>query len=184
MIFNESGVSVSPEAENSWSWHIALSGFGYSGQASPITVKPQLSVDKNRVEYEYSPQLTEWYINDERGLEQGFTIEIPPQPRINTPLVIEMALDTTLTPRAIDSGEAIAFFDGSGEHIKNRGIYQKWYRKIITGLKKTEKTARQIKATKQKKQKIGVKCGINVNSRIDGFARSHAQGSFCQKMFS
>ncbi|MCK4757712.1 MAG: FG-GAP repeat protein [Thermoplasmata archaeon] len=117
MIFNENGVSVSPEAENSWSWDIALSGFGYSGQVSPITAKPQLSVDKNRVECEYSPQLTEWYINDERGIEQGFTIETPPQPRINAPLVIEMALETTLKPKMIDNGEAIAFHDNLGEHI-------------------------------------------------------------------
>ena len=117
IIFNESGVSVSPNTENSWSWDIGLSGFGYSGQVSSITTKPQLSVEKNHINYEYSPQLTGWYINDEKGLEQGFTIEAPPQPKINAPLVIEMALETTLTPRAIDKGEAIAFHDDSGEHV-------------------------------------------------------------------
>ena len=33
---------------------------------------------KNRMEYQRGMGLTEWFVNDRRGLEQGFTLKEPP----------------------------------------------------------------------------------------------------------
>jgi len=55
-----------------WTWGLALTGFG-RGEPSqrPPEVEPILQA--NRVEYRRGP-ITEWYVNDEHGLEQVFQI--------------------------------------------------------------------------------------------------------------
>jgi PKD repeat protein len=117
MNFNENGVSVLPYTASGSSLNISLSGFGYNGQVSSVTVKPRITVDKNRVEYAHSPQITEWYVNDEKGLEQGFTIQTPPESRVDKSLIIEMSLETSLVPKMIANGETIVFHDSSGERV-------------------------------------------------------------------
>src|ERR1700744_2330293 len=55
------------------SFHLA--GYGYGDDLH----KPGRAVvvqDANRIEYR-RPKLTEWYVNGEKGLEQGFTFEKP-----------------------------------------------------------------------------------------------------------
>ena len=58
-----------------------------------------LAADGNRIEYRRGP-LTEWYVNDERGLEQGFTLAAAPSPAgaPGAPLVLELAIAGGLRP--------------------------------------------------------------------------------------
>ena len=53
-----------------------LIGIGAPGQVSLVQPGERF-VDGNRLEYRRG-EVTEWYINDERGLEQGFTLNTPP----------------------------------------------------------------------------------------------------------
>ena len=87
-----------------WTLELRTTGYGNEGDIRPLPALTETVADGNRLEFRRAG-LTEWYINDERGLEQGFTIEAPPRGEGAT-LVLELALDTDLIPTLIGDPEA------------------------------------------------------------------------------
>ena len=90
--------------------YLRLTGYGYEGHIRPVAAA-QLSAVGNGIEYRRGKPstLTEWYINDERGLEQGFVLVSPPSPatageggRGGEGLVLELALSGNLTPNLVN----------------------------------------------------------------------------------
>ncbi len=74
-----------------------------------VTGYPSAAPARNgdRVEYRRG-ELTEWYQNDARGLEQGFTLaHRPSQYRANEPLVLRLAVEGDLRPVMAPGGEAV-----------------------------------------------------------------------------
>ncbi|MEW5986174.1 MAG: FG-GAP-like repeat-containing protein [Chloroflexota bacterium] len=76
-------------------------------------------VSANRLEYQRG-NLTEWYVNDENGLEQGFTLERPPAAN-GRPLVIELALAGDVRPEVVEDGRAIEFTTPDGRQLLRYG---------------------------------------------------------------
>jgi len=75
--FSEAGIRVTPSKEGlSWTWGLSLVAWGRPG-ALQATGKASLHVEKNRMEVGRTG-ISEWFVNDERGLEQGFAIPAPP----------------------------------------------------------------------------------------------------------
>ena len=72
-----STLTAAAEAGPDWQWNLRFSGYGYQGRLEPVPAPIQTSQTGNRLEYQHAG-LTEWYLNDERGLEQGFTLDAPP----------------------------------------------------------------------------------------------------------
>ena len=68
---------------------LRLSGYGYGGRLrSPLEANP--TVSGNLVEYQRG-ELNEWYVNNSRGLEQGFTLaRRPGVSRDGEPLMIAL----------------------------------------------------------------------------------------------
>ena len=89
-----------------WTWGLALTGLGRGEAQRPITEVAPIP-ETNRVEYRRGP-VTEWYVNDEHGLEQGFQISKPKSqsPNLQSPIVLELALTGDLTPRLTDDPSA------------------------------------------------------------------------------
>jgi hypothetical protein len=78
--FTPDGIRAIPRTgSTAWEWGLTLTGYGYEGAIQPVA-PATLSADGDRVEY-HRGSLTEWYVNDERGLEQGFTLYAPPSVR-------------------------------------------------------------------------------------------------------
>lgn len=76
----------------------------------------ELTASANRIEYRRGA-LTEWYINDEQDLEQGFTLTAPPQSAIQNPkseIVLDLALISDLRLNLTDDGAAIDFTTPGG----------------------------------------------------------------------
>jgi len=97
--FTPDGIRVIPrtEATPTWEWGLTLTGYGYIGSVWPVRAA-KLVAEDNRVEYRRGT-LTEWYVNDERGLEQGFTLVSPPAGAEGDALLqIDLALTGNLTP--------------------------------------------------------------------------------------
>ena len=94
--------SANPELAEGWEWGLTLTGYGYEGHLQALSSQPDIIVDDNRVVYQWDDNLTEWYVNDERGLEQGFTIAAPP-PGADGLLQLEMAYGGDLTLRLADN---------------------------------------------------------------------------------
>lgn len=105
-----------------WSWGLELRRFGRGDDPAPVpSAAPCLSPDRTlqrsvRIEYDRG-ELLEWYINDRRGLEQGFTIAKRPGCSATgtvadrLPLRLEFAVRGTLLPRPDESDRGIRFVD-------------------------------------------------------------------------
>ena len=75
----------------SWQWRLKTLGEGSIHAA----------IEGNSLSLEHSENLTEWFVNDPRGIEQGFTVTEPlADGRIN------MSLTTNLVPHLTGSGDA------------------------------------------------------------------------------
>ena len=128
--FTPDGIRAIPRTGDgaAWEWGLTLKGFGYEGAVQPVA-PATLSVEGDRVEYRRGG-LTEWYVNDERGLEQGFTIDAPP---VGTPggegtgyLVLELAVTGDLSPSLTEDGLAIELTTQGGVRTLRYGsLYAK-----------------------------------------------------------
>ncbi len=112
---------VSSSFGGDWSWNLVPLGYGYEGNVYPLSAESEGVLDGNKIEFEYTNNLVAWYVNNEEGLEHGFTIAAPPQPRTDGNLVIEMSFASSLTPKAINNGRDIVFLEESGEEVLSYG---------------------------------------------------------------
>src|SRR6185503_3933111 len=101
--FNDGGLHITPRstpAEPDYTLKLSLSSYGYDGAVSSAPA-PKLHADGNRIEYARG-DLLEWYLNDPRGLEQGFTLTTPPVIEATPPsdtLRFDFSVSGSLTPR-------------------------------------------------------------------------------------
>ena len=59
-----------------WQLGLRLAGYGYAGDMRPVSAAT-LNARGNGIAY-VRDALVEWYVNDERGVEQGFTLTSAP----------------------------------------------------------------------------------------------------------
>ncbi|MEW5985467.1 MAG: VCBS repeat-containing protein [Chloroflexota bacterium] len=83
-------------------------------------------VSTNRLEYRRGG-LTEWYVNDESGLEQGFTLTAPPLPPRERgrgegeSFAIELSISGNLIPTLTADGRALEFTTTDGKRVLRYG---------------------------------------------------------------
>ncbi|MCA9919422.1 MAG: FG-GAP repeat protein, partial [Anaerolineales bacterium] len=119
--FLEDGIRLQPRQETSteqaWEWGLRLASYGYSQQL--VANDAHLEVEGNQLNYQRDA-LSEWYVNDADGLEQGFVIQQPPD-RITsddtTPLVLHLDVLGNLLPSLAEDKQQIDFYTASGDHI-------------------------------------------------------------------
>ena len=96
-----------------WHWGLTLTAYGYAGAMQPVPAA-ELTAAGNRLEYRRGT-ISEWYVNDQRGLEQGFTITAPPPGRENrSPLRLDLALSGDLIAVLSDDSQSIDFTTRQG----------------------------------------------------------------------
>ena len=108
--FTADSMRVAPRTASApeWSWGLTLTGLGAPGELRPAE-PAQLRHEGNRVELVRGPVI-EWYRNDERGLEQGFTLPEPPQGSAGAAeLVLRLAVQGTLSGSLDPDGSALTF---------------------------------------------------------------------------
>jgi hypothetical protein len=124
--FTPTGVRVIPRVRggDDWECGLALSGYGALGDVQPVG-GAELTPSANRVEYRYesgSQQISEWYVNDEGGLEHGFVVAARPASSLPTAsLVLDLALTGGLTPGLVDGGAAVEFATSGGVSVLRYG---------------------------------------------------------------
>ncbi|MBN2562703.1 MAG: FG-GAP repeat protein [Phycisphaerae bacterium] len=103
--FTPQGIRVIPRTGDglAWQWGLTLVEYGYDGQMKAPAMA-ELAGNGNRMEYRRS-SFDEWYVNDERGLEQGFTLSERPTCPPRSPGLHEDA-DGPLTHRGAARAEA------------------------------------------------------------------------------
>jgi hypothetical protein len=91
ILFGEEGIRIGPRVsiDADWSWGLSLQGIATEEGMLPVANSERI-ISGNRIEYRRGT-LTEWYINNPSGLEQGFTLtEEPDTEATDIALVLEM----------------------------------------------------------------------------------------------
>ena len=91
--FDGRGFLTEPDA-GEWTWGLELERYGFAGREREVTRPTRVSAEGGRVAYAWDAALTEWYENDTRGLEHGYTIHHRPDHEQNeaSPLTFTLAV--------------------------------------------------------------------------------------------
>ena len=97
--FDGRGFITRPEAGD-WQWGLELKSYGFPGQKCVIGHGAEVTAEGERVTYRRDTGLREWFVNDQRGLEHGFTVEQRPRGRndAETRLEFDLAVRGSLRP--------------------------------------------------------------------------------------
>ena len=117
--FDGRGFTVKPDGAQ-WTWGLELERYGFAG--SERTVKSaRPSAGGNQVRHERGG-LEEWFLNDGRGLEQGFTLK--QRPPGEGRLRLDLAVRGGLKPRV--AKDAVSFVDAKGAAVLSYGGLKAW----------------------------------------------------------
>ena len=120
-VFSADGVTISPD-HGRWQFGLQLARWGQEQQAASLV---GIDTRGHRTVYRYSDGLEEWFVNDQRGLEHGFTVHQPPTCNGDA---LRFALDIAgeLTPRVAANGSDVAFLDVQGNAALDYNNLQVW----------------------------------------------------------
>ena len=121
--FDGHGFSVQPD-EEVWNWGLELTSYGFDRAERALDGKATITVDKNRVSYAWDDTVEEWFVNDTRGLEHGFTINRRPDGE-GERLQIQFAVRGGLRAEAVDD-HAVRFVNEAGESVINYTGFKVW----------------------------------------------------------
>ncbi len=103
-------------------WRLILRtlAFGSEDDVRPLG-EPQIARVENRIDLHYTA-LSEWYVNDERGIEQGWTIPAPPPDHAGSALRIEIETGGLRAEIAGDGRSAVFVDDASTTRLHYHGL--------------------------------------------------------------
>ena len=117
-------------ATGTWQWGLELQSYGFAGQERAVAEPPRVNTAGPRVTYDWDATVQEWFVNDQRGLEHGFTVrERPPHPIFDhplplrggegrgegaAPLTFTLAVRGGLRPEVQADGRGVRFVDAQG----------------------------------------------------------------------
>ncbi|MBL8693946.1 MAG: FG-GAP repeat protein [Planctomycetes bacterium] len=133
--FDQRGFTTKPDA-GTWTWGLELQCYGW-GATNPVTKPSATSTDGGRLSRAWDNRLTEWYVNDPRGLEHGFNVASRPT-SANEPLTVDLSIRGGLRPVVSPDGRNVTFTDAQGSTALNyngltvfdaagRTVSAKWY---------------------------------------------------------
>lgn len=116
--FDGRGFSARPDTGR-WQWGLELRSYGFVGHQRAVADQPRVSAEGQRVTYDWDAMLQEWFVNDRRGLEHGFTvrhrpIHSPAAARDGACLAFTLAVRGELRPEVESGGRGVRFVDTHG----------------------------------------------------------------------
>ena len=126
--FLQDGMRLESGAGGTWQATFRLIGIGYERKTLPPGVT-HIRASGRRMEYHRGP-LVEWYINEDRGLDQGWTLSSRPAgQREGDPLLIELSVDGVVPEPETDGHGAVAaliFRDEGGRPVMRYAEAAAW----------------------------------------------------------
>lgn len=108
---------VARSLKDDWRLSMELIQLGEADELKPAS-KPSVHLKDNRITYDRG-NIKEWYINDTKGLEQGFTLD---KPLAKEQLVLQFALGGDVKPKLIDKGKALQLTTPKGKKLRYEGL--------------------------------------------------------------
>ena len=101
--------------DGQWSWGLELQSWGRGEILASVDTDPVMHREGERVFYDWSETLTEWYVNDRRGLEHGFTVHTRPEG--SGLLSFELAVRGGLQAHVSQDGRSASFVNEEGAAV-------------------------------------------------------------------
>jgi len=108
---------VAHSLKGNWSVSMELTQLGTPNQLKPAN-KPTVQIKGNRITYDRG-NIKEWYINDARGLEQGFTLD---KPLAKEQLVLQFELGGNVKPKLIHQNKVLQLITPQGKKLRYEGL--------------------------------------------------------------
>ncbi len=126
--FDGRGFLAEPR-DGAWQWGLELKGYGFGETQHAIGGTPAVQAEGQRLSYQWDATVQEWWVNDARGLEHGFTVAARPEVANGTnasPLSLTMATRGTLHPRVSADAQGVLFTDATGATVLNYTGLKVW----------------------------------------------------------
>jgi len=111
--FDGAGFLTQPE-KGDWRWGLALRRYGFPGYEQTASKASSMKAEGQRLTYERGTSLKEWFVNDSRGLEHGFTVAKRLDGYNKTPLQFGFSVLGNLQPVVSNDGNEVRFVNQSG----------------------------------------------------------------------
>ncbi|MFN0112273.1 MAG: HYR domain-containing protein, partial [Blastocatellia bacterium] len=123
--FDGRGFAVTPD-QGAWTWGLELDSYGFAAAPRAISGQARVTAEGQRVVYQWDETLEEWYVNDQRGLEHGFTLKARPAPADEAaagPLELRLRVRGELRAQVTADGQGVSFVQpGCGAVINYSGL--------------------------------------------------------------
>jgi hypothetical protein len=113
--FDGRGFTTAPD-DGDWIWGHDLTRYGWAQHLGDVGQPQGVTTDGGRVSYSWDGFLTEWYQNDTRGLEHGYTVHERPHGAAGS-LVLELGIRGQLKPVVSKDGRDVRFVDTDGKEL-------------------------------------------------------------------
>jgi hypothetical protein len=129
--FDGRGFIAEPQ-DGRWQWGLELQSYGFGEEQHHVGGTPEVQADGQRLSYQWDGVVREWFVNDQRGLEHGFTVARRPAEIIHHPSQIINPLSFTLNTRGtlhpVVSADAqgVLFQDAAGAAVLNYSGLKVW----------------------------------------------------------
>ena len=110
--FDRRGFVAAPK-DGAWQWGLELKGYGFPGADCVISGVPAVKAEGQRLTYGWDAAVQEWWVNDARGLEHGFTVrERPGRKRPTSNIQFSTSNEThspALAPLDVENSAPLSF---------------------------------------------------------------------------
>jgi hypothetical protein len=134
--FDGKGFTVTPD-HRGWTWGLELTGYGErkhlpagelaTGDKIDCPPPDNVGSERETIASQRDENLTEWFINDACGLEQGWTfLQRPERADPSAPLNLHLFIRGNLSPRVSADGASVNFQQESGGNALIYGGLKAW----------------------------------------------------------
>ena len=126
--FDQRGFEAIPQGGD-WTWGLELRSYGFGDKQWTISGRPEVQTAGQRLSYQWDATVQEWFVNDQRGLEHGFTIGRRPErsmPSDQSNLTFTLTTRGCLRPKVTADAQGVTFQDAAGTAVLNYTGLKVW----------------------------------------------------------
>ena len=109
-----------------WTWGLELRGYGAGDERRQLSQSPVVKTSENRLAYHWDETVQEWFVNDGRGLEHGFSVQQRPPGAPDAPLNFVMATRGPLRAEVTGDARGVEYRDGNGRTVLTYAGLRVW----------------------------------------------------------
>lgn len=111
--FDGLGFTAQPK-DGGWQWGLELKRYGFAGAECAMCTTPIAQAAGQSLAYQWGATLEEWFVNDRRGLEHGFTVKQRPSSASASELAFTLGVRGGLKPVITSDALGVEFQNDAG----------------------------------------------------------------------